>query len=31
MKTIYFGRPSEMALVLADKRLREKGDVEFEG
>lgn len=30
MKTIYFGRPSEMALVLADKRLREKGDVEFE-
>ena len=31
MKTIYFGRPSEMALVLADKRLREKGDMEFEG
>lgn len=31
MKTIYFGRPPEMALVLADKRLREKGDVQFEG
>jgi len=31
MKTIYFGRPAEMALVLADKRLREKGDMEFEG
>ncbi|HMN15233.1 MAG TPA: 4Fe-4S binding protein [Bellilinea sp.] len=31
MKTIYFGRPDEIALVLADKRLREKGDIEFEG
>lgn len=31
MKTIYFGRPREMALVLADKRLREKGDVAFDG
>ena len=31
MKTIYFGRPEEMALILGEKRLREMGDVEFEG
>jgi Fe-S-cluster-containing dehydrogenase component len=31
MKTIYFGRPEEMALILGEKRLREMGDVEFDG
>lgn len=31
MKTIYFGRPADMALILDEKRLREMGDVEFEG
>ncbi len=31
MKTIYFGRSQEMALILGEKRLREMGDVEFEG
>ncbi len=31
MKTIYFGRPKEMALIFNEKRWREMGDVEFEG
>lgn len=29
MKTIYFGRPADLAFVLGEKRLREMGDVEF--
>ncbi|MBI3374167.1 MAG: 4Fe-4S binding protein [Betaproteobacteria bacterium] len=31
MKTIYFGRAPEMALILGEKRLREMGDVEHDG